>query len=252
MTIISYNHDVLFIHVPKCGGSSVEDAFQRHVRWGDFVVGSTREGEILHKQVFNRLYGITKHSTAAELKAVLGPQFAAMRVVAVVREPLKIVESYYRFSKTIHLWVASIISKRNPGMGSDAAKRHALELVGSGKLDGDEQFDVLQLLSGTIKTGVLSGSFEQFLGQVADSRWSNYLSSYLADKDGTLLAADILKLEEPESVEAYFRVLVGPDFKLGHENASVRTQTDWPAADRIRFHDLMAGEYDRFGYRFQR
>lgn len=251
MTIVSQNHHLLFIHVPKCGGSSVESAFQRHIRWGDFVVGSTREGEILHKQVFNKLYGITKHSTAAELKPVLGEGFAAMRVAAVIREPLKIVESYYRFSKTIHNWIASIVANHNPGISSEAARRHALEMVSSGKLDSDEKFDVLHLLSGTIKTGVLSTSFEQFLGLVADSRWTNYLSGYLADGDGALLATDILKLEEPGAVEAYFRALVGPDFKLGHENASIRIQTDWPSDQRARFHDLTAGEYDRFGYRYR-
>jgi len=250
VTIISHNHDLVFVHIPKCGGSSVEAGFQKHVRWGDYVIGSTREGEILHKQVFNTLYGLSKHSTAAEIRAALGARFARMRVAALVREPLKVVESYYRFSRTIHLWIASFVARHNPGITADAAKGRALDLVRTGKLDADPQFDVLGLLSGTIRTGVLATSFEQFLAEVADARWSDCLSRYVVDEDGSMLATDILKLEEPAAVESYFRAHLGPDFTLGHENASARVATPWPDGQRRKFHDLTAGEYARFGYRF--
>lgn len=251
VTIISHNHDLVFVHIPKCGGSSVEAGFQQHVRWGDYVIGSTREGEILHKQVFNTLYGITKHATAMEIRAALGARFARMRVAALVREPLQVVESYYRFSRSIHLWIASFVARHNPGITADAAKGRALDLVRAGKLDADPQFDVLGLLSGTIRTGVLAASFEQFLAEVGDARWSDCLSRYVVDDDGSMLATDILKLEEPETVESYFRAHLTQDFTLGHENASARIATPWPAGQRQRFHDLTAGEYARFGYRFQ-
>lgn len=248
MTIISNNHGLVFVHIPKCGGSSVETEFQRHLRWGDFVIGSTPEGEILHTQAFNKLYGISKHSTAAALKATLGEAFARMRVAALVREPLKIVESYYRYSKTVHLWIASVVATRNPGVSEDAAKLHAWEMVRDGKFDDGRQFGVLGLLSGTVKAGVVCRSFEEFTGQVADERWSNYLASYLTDEHGEMLATDILKLEEPDRVESYFRALLGPGFRLGHDNASARVPTPWNPRHRDQFHALMANDYKTFGY----
>lgn len=251
MTIISHNHDFVFVHIPKCGGSSVEFAFQRHQRWGDFVIGSTPEGEILHTQVFGKLYGITKHSTAAELRKAMGESFQGMRVATLVREPLKIVESHYCYAKTVHLWIASVVAKRNPGISDDVAKQHAWQMVRDGKFDDGKQFDVLGLLSGTIKAGVLSRSFEEFLDKVADTRWSNYLSSYLVDVQGAMLATDILKLEEPAQVEAYFRKMLGEGFRLGHENASARVPTPWSPSMRKRFHALMSTDYERFGYAFR-
>jgi hypothetical protein len=226
--------------------------FQRHLRWGDFVVGSTPEGEILHTQAFNKLYGITKHSTAAALKAAMGDNFSRMRVAALVREPLKIVESHYRYAKTVHLWIASVVAARNPGISEDLAKLHAWEMVRDGKFDDGKQFGVLGLLSGAIKTGVLSRSFEEFTGRVADERWSDYLTSYVTDGNGAMLATDILKLEEPGRVESYFQALIGPGFRLGHDNASARVPTVWNPLHRERFHELMANDYKAFGYSFRR
>lgn len=248
MTIISGNHRLVFVHVPKCGGSSVEVEFQRHLRWGDFVIGSTPEGEILHTQAFRQLYGINKHSTAAELKQALGSNFAGMRVAAMVREPLKIVESFYRYSKTVHLWIASVVATKNPGIGEDLAKQHAWDLVRSGKFDDGRQFGVLGLLSGAVKTGLLCRSFEEFTGKVADDRWSDYLAGYVTGADGAMLATDILRLEEPAEVEAYFQAMLGPAFRLGHDNASARVPTPWNPRHRDRFLDLMANDYKRFGY----
>jgi hypothetical protein len=252
MTIISNNHGLVFIHVPKCGGSSVEIEFQRHLRWGDFVIGSSPEGEILHTQAFRQLYGINKHSTAAEMKLALGDAFARMRVAVLVREPLKIVESYYRYSKTVHLWIASVVAAKNPGVSEDLAKQHAWDMVRAGKFDDGRQFGVLALLSGTIKAGVLSRSFEEFTGQVADERWSNYLAGYVKGDGGAMLATDILRLEEPAEIEAYFQALLGPGFRLGNDNVSARVPTPWNPRHRDRFHELMESDYKTFGYSFRR
>lgn len=248
MTIISGNHNLLFVHVPKCGGSSVEVAFQSHVRWGDFVIGSTEEGEILHTLVFDKLYGLNKHSTASELKAVLGDTFEQMKVVTVVREPLKVIESYYRFSKSVHGWISKAVMAQNPGISAGAAELHAVELVRSGKLDDDDMFKMINLLSGTIKAGILSQHFGEFLRQTADARWRNYFSRYLCGPDGRLLATHVLKLEETASIQQFFRSHVSPDFTLGRENVSVHAHTFWTVDERRQFLELTRSDYDLLGY----
>ena len=237
MTILSSNHNLLFVHVPKCGGSSVEVAFQPHVRWGDFVIGSTDEGEILHRQVFDTLYGVNKHSTASELKAVLGDTFDRMKVVTVVREPLKVIESYYRFSKSVHGWLTKSIIAQNPGISAAAAEHHAVELVRSGRLDDDPLFSIVNLLSGTIKAGVLSQHFGEFLRQTGDQRWTNYFSRYLCDPDGRLLATHVLKLEEAAGIRQFFR-----------SNVSVQARTFWTVDERRQFVELTRSDYDLLGY----
>jgi hypothetical protein len=51
-------------------------------------------------------------------------------------------------------------------------------------------------------------------------------------------------------VESYFQALIGPGFRLGHDNA--RVPTVWNPHHRERFHELMANDYKTFGYSFRR
>ena len=98
MTIISNNYNFLFIHIPKCGGSSIEIEFERLAKWGDFVVGSTPNGYKLEK-IFSELFGLDKHTSPGKLKRILGDKWSQYKKVTIVRNPKKIIESYYKFGK---------------------------------------------------------------------------------------------------------------------------------------------------------
>src|ERR671918_1169665 len=64
MTIVCRSRKFIFVHLHKCGGTSVEQAFAPHARWNDLVIGSTFWGELL-QPLYKRRYGLTKHSRAS-------------------------------------------------------------------------------------------------------------------------------------------------------------------------------------------
>jgi hypothetical protein len=250
MTIISYNHRLIYIHIPKCGGSSVEIEFERGIRWGDFVVGSTRAGEILHAAVFLPLYGIYKHNTAAELKRIIGDEaFSGFELVTTVRDPLTIVESYYKFSKTIVSGIASHYQRQQASSVSENyAIAWAVDQIRAGAFDNQPLTMPLGMMRGAIKAGALASSFEEFLVGVADDRWHAYLKSRTHDADGSCLVQRILKLESKREIEAYFSARLGRQFRLGHANASKMVDTVWPGPLRQLFYELLSEDYDTFGY----
>lgn len=246
MTIISYNHSFAFIHIQKCGGTSVEREWARFARWGDFVIGSTPEGERI-QPVFRKLYGLEKHTTAARLRAVIGPaEFDRMRSLAVVREPLRIVESDYRYALSM-LDVFLDRPKRAPDQfqAMVSGVKEALRVPQHPKIPPFWYSHH----RGTIADAILAGSFEAYLERVADDRWHRVLANFVCDEGSRVLVTDVLKLEEPDTIVAFFRQSLGvQDFELGWANRGSDVDIRWPADLRRRLRDICAADYELFGY----
>lgn len=84
-----------FVHVSKTGGTSVEAAYTPHIRFGDVILAALPEG-------IDRWYGkhlsVGKHTPARRMRLLAGRRtFDAMLSVAVVRDPLERMVSYYRW-----------------------------------------------------------------------------------------------------------------------------------------------------------
>lgn len=84
-----------FIHISKTGGTSIEEAYTPHIRFGDVVLAALPEG-------IDRWYGKSmsagKHSSAHRISRLAGKSvFAEMFSIAVVRDPLERMVSYYRW-----------------------------------------------------------------------------------------------------------------------------------------------------------
>lgn len=105
--IVSASREFIFIHLEKCGGTSVETALEPHLEWSDIVLGSTDFGEAYQQLLHNR-FGVKevrqnmlwKHSTAQDIRAFVGPEiWNDFTKISVVREPVDLVKSLYFFSQ---------------------------------------------------------------------------------------------------------------------------------------------------------
>ena len=101
--IISPSRDFIFLHLQKCGGTSVESALQPYLKWDDIILGSTEFGERI-QSLYQEQYGddvLWKHSTADDICSFLTlPVWKQFNKVAVVRDPIETIYSFYYFAQT--------------------------------------------------------------------------------------------------------------------------------------------------------
>lgn len=95
--LILASHRVIFIHLHKCGGTSVEQTLAPLLRWNDLLLGSTEAGEALSR-VWERHFGLGKHSSAAEVDKVVGTAFwSECFTFATVRHPCERAASLFNY-----------------------------------------------------------------------------------------------------------------------------------------------------------
>lgn len=84
-----------FIHISKTGGTSIEEAYTPHIRFGDVVLADLPEG--MDRWYLNSI-AVGKHSTADGIRRHAGAAvFDEMLSVAVIRDPIARMVSFFRW-----------------------------------------------------------------------------------------------------------------------------------------------------------
>jgi hypothetical protein len=99
--IISKSKNFVYIHLDKCGGTSIETALEPFLSWSDIIIGSTPFGEKLSLVYEEKTNSLKKHSSASEIKNFIGDDWNSMYKFATVRDPEKIMISLYFYVKGI-------------------------------------------------------------------------------------------------------------------------------------------------------
>jgi len=100
--IVNHSHKFIFVHVPKAAGTSVSELFSKFSAYSDLEVGGTELGEAL-QNAYKRRFGLTKHSTADEIHAVVGDEtWRDYYSFAFVRDPYARAQSTFHFMKRWH------------------------------------------------------------------------------------------------------------------------------------------------------
>lgn len=244
MAIFSRSKKFIFVHVPKCGGTSIEAEWQRHADPTDLVIRFSNAEQLMPR------FGLTMHATLQQFLATprLG-DVATFETCALVRSPLKIVESFYKYGlKNLDMAVRSGMTHAPQlGRSYDGWVSYVRDKLANDATDAPGF--VAGLNGGVVREAMLSRSFDEFLERVGDDRWERFMRRYTSFGDKDVAVRTILKLEDPIAIRKYFKVRFHSGFTLIHANDSgVATPTVWSKPMRQRYNTLTEAEHLAFGY----
>lgn len=97
--IISYSKNFIYLHLEKCGGTSIEDAIMPFLDKKDIKIGGLNFEEDNKELEFFKKYGFGKHATASDIKKYFKDEWQSMHKIATVRDPQDMLTSFYYYIK---------------------------------------------------------------------------------------------------------------------------------------------------------
>lgn len=100
--IISNSCKFIYVHIPKCGGTSISSVLERNLRPQDITLNlSPFDGWDAYIKAFHKKFRLFKHSTAAEIARAVGEKnFAEYEVFTFSRNPFARSYSAFTFTKS--------------------------------------------------------------------------------------------------------------------------------------------------------
>ena len=228
--IISPQRNFIFIHLYKCGGTSIERAYAKISLWDDLILGSTEFGEYA-QNYYNRKFGLHKHSFVKDIVKALGEErYLSMETFALVRNPFRIYESLYGWIKGMYLGAAGNLSleelkaKVRAGKAEIPFRPAALAYAHS-----EDFFGFMDYFK---KKGL---PFEP-------------LSNSLMLDNSQFRVKHVYKLEDLGMFRQHFHQLAGVPLEQMHVNKSSGTRINWHPTQRAWIRDVHRHDLQRFGY----
>jgi hypothetical protein len=112
MCLINNSFKFIFVHSPKCAGTSVTVYYSPLTSYSDLELGCTEFGESV-APAYKKRFGLAKHSTYSEVAAVVGSVVARQYFTfSFVRNPYLRAASTYHFLKRWTAWPGSAVMER--------------------------------------------------------------------------------------------------------------------------------------------
>jgi hypothetical protein len=233
MTIICRSRKFIFVHLHKCGGTSVEQAFAPHARWNDLIIGSTFWGELL-QPLYKLRYGLTKHSRAQTIRQAVGQEFwSDCWTTALVRHPMRIYESFYS-------WISGMADSYMARKGLDRAQFASL-------CASNPRFPAFARWPLTLAYAE-SKDFPEFVEALLAHRWVADTMTDRLSHDGAIIVDDVYKLEEIESFWQALEARTGLRLERLHANRSEPRQYRWDPRHVEMMHQRYREDFVSFRY----
>ena len=234
MTIVSTERKFCFIHFHKCGGTSVERAYEDVALLTDVIIGSSTFGEQVQEHYVAK-FGVGKHADADDTRLALGRNWNDLYKFAIVRNHFRVLESFFGWAKRIVTHNA-----QETGKDTDFVRRAVSEESG------------IYLFEkwGVIKAYCATSSFSEFIEFVVEKHASpqeTFLERLNYDEN-----KDSLSLFKIDDMEEFWRALEarsGVRLKRMHVNRSERAQVfDWPEDATRKILDTYHDDFEFFDF----
>lgn len=233
MTIISNSHKFVFVHLHKCGGSSVEAAYEPLSRWDDLILSDVAAGGQQALDYYRKRRGLHKHNPARDLKRKLNDVWDEYWTFALVRHPARVYESYYR-------WMDRDVTKLCENR--QLQKRDVVDLARKGELAAkliDRQ---------PFWPFILSQDFNDFVFRFYEAGRLATMFNRLSD-GSKLLVDNVYKLEASGQFWSDFSERLGVEVPATHNNKGAsKTETPWSDEAIALVNTFHAVDYEQFGY----
>jgi hypothetical protein len=207
--IICSSRKFIFVHINKTAGTSIVEALAPHLQWNDIILGSTPIGHALN-QPFKDRFNLYKHSTAREIRGVVGARvWSDSTTFAVVRDPVGRAVSLYRYLKRIEAAASPLRQMRRRLSGRQPVWNGLRALRESKSFSDFIRHPILRYEPG-------------FLPQHA----------FLSGENGEIIIDRLLRFEAiAEDFEALCRDLGFGPLRIGHQNRSGEAGSRLPIPD---------------------
>lgn len=226
--IISNSKHFIFIHIHKCGGTSISKMFEPELKWQDFMTGGSRYGEAMSEAWGNK-WGLRKHATAMQIYDLVGDKlWNKYYTFSFVRHPFSRVVSLYTFTQKV--------------VENQRWRRYIRYLAK--KWDSDV-WDW-----GSVQAYIDSDSFSEYIRhpKLKNDPAFQLQFNFISNEEGDLIVDFVGKFEDYEN--DVNKILENLNLKLSipHKNKSPKKEIDITIEDRNYIADLFRTDYEMFGY----